>query len=227
MKVHKHKVLVVDDDKDILALMQYNLAKDGYQVKIIDDSTKALKAARSFSPDLVVLDVMMPELNGIELCRELRSREEFKNTYIFFLTAKSESYYQQAAFDTGADDYIEKLMGLRMLTYKISAVLKKDYVIRKRNETVTSGSLSLNRHGSLVFINDNNITLSKPEFELLYFFAQNPGKLIKKEDLLQYLWGSATFLTVSSIEKFIEDINARVGAEVIRQKGNGVYCFNG
>lgn len=220
-------MLVVDDDKDILDLLEYNLVKDGYQVKVVADSTRALKTARSFEPDLIVLDVMMPELNGIELCRELRSREEFKKTYIFFLTAKSESYYRQAAFETGADEYIEKVMGLRMLTNKVSAVLKQDYVIRKQNEVVTLGSLSLNRPSLMVSINDFAITLSMPEFELLFFFAQNPGKPIKREGLLQYLWGSATFLSALTIEKFIAELNTKLGTQVIRQNNRGAYYCNG
>jgi len=111
MKDKRYRVLVVDDDFDILDLLEYNLEKEGYKVKTLDDSHKAVNLAKNFSPDLIILDVMMPHPNGIELCREFRSLKQFQDTYIFFLTAKSEYYYQQAALDTGGDDYIEKIIG--------------------------------------------------------------------------------------------------------------------
>src|ERR1700755_3275700 len=113
------RVLVVDDDSDILDLLEYNLAKEGFKVKTLDDSSRAVSVAEEFLPDLVILDIMMPHPNGIEVCRTLRGMKRFADTYIFFLTAKSESYYHEAALDTGGDDYIEKIVGLRALTYKV------------------------------------------------------------------------------------------------------------
>src|SRR5688572_27533888 len=113
------KILLVDDDYDILDLLKYNLEKEGYKVKTLHDSTGAVHVAKKFSPDLIILDIMMPHPNGIEICKELRGIKRFEDTYIFFLTAKSESYYQQAALDTGGDDFIEKLIGLRALTNKV------------------------------------------------------------------------------------------------------------
>src|SRR5690349_20814109 len=118
------RILIVDDDRDILELLEYNLEKEGFKVKSIDDSHVAIRVAREYNPDLIILDIMMPHPNGIEICRELRTMRQFENTYIFFLTAKSENYYLQAALDTGGDDYIEKVMGLRSLTFKVSTVLK-------------------------------------------------------------------------------------------------------
>src|SRR5690606_8365311 len=105
------RVMVVDDDKDILDLLEYNLEKEGFKVKVLTDSSKAVKAAKDFEPDLIILDIMMPHPNGIEICRDLRSMKRFSDTYIFFLTAKSESYYQHAALNTGGDDFIEKVIG--------------------------------------------------------------------------------------------------------------------
>ena len=170
------RVLLVDDDQDILELLEYNLAKEGYKVKALDDSNVAVSVAMDFSPDLIILDIMMPRPNGIEICKELRTIKKFSETYIFFLTAKSESYYQQAALDTGGDDYIEKVIGLRALTYKVSTVLKRRFVIRKSIPELQIGDLSLNRKSGTVRINQQEIKLSKPEFELLFFFAQNPRK---------------------------------------------------
>ena len=137
------RVLLVDDDQDILELLEYNLEKEGYKVKTLDDSNVAVSVAIDFSPDLIILDIMMPRPNGIEICKELRSLKRFANTYIFFLTAKSESYYQQAALDTGGDDYIEKVIGLRALTYKVSTVLKRRFVIRKSVPELQIGQICL------------------------------------------------------------------------------------
>ena len=120
MREKKHfRVLVVDDDKDILELLEYNLEKEGFTVKTIDESQDAVTVAKDFSPDLIILDIMMPHPNGIEICRELRSMKRFADTYIFFLTAKSENYYHEAALDTGGDDYIEKVIGCLYRHYEM------------------------------------------------------------------------------------------------------------
>ncbi|HYI77055.1 MAG TPA: response regulator transcription factor, partial [Chryseolinea sp.] len=184
------RVLLVDDDQDILELLQYNLEKEGYKVKTLDNSNVAVSVAVDFSPDLIILDVMMPRPNGIEICKDLRRLDKFADTYIFFLTAKSENYYQEAALDTGGDDYIDKVVGLRALTYKVSTVLKRRFVIRKSIPELQIGDLSLNRKTCTVSIRQKEIKLSKPEFELLFFFAQNPRKFISQENLLCNIWGS-------------------------------------
>jgi len=120
----KDRILVVDDDQDILELLAYNLERQGFKVQTIDKSTKAIGACMQFEPDLIILDMMMPDINGIEICKKIRAIEKFKDTFIFFLTAKSESYYRQAALDTGADDFIEKIIGVRLLIDKIKVALK-------------------------------------------------------------------------------------------------------
>ncbi|HRJ30520.1 MAG TPA: response regulator transcription factor [Cyclobacteriaceae bacterium] len=219
------RVLVVDDDRDILELLKYNLWKEGYKVKVLDESSKAIKAAKSFSPDLIVLDLMMPHPNGIELCRELRKLKQFQETYIFFLTAKAEPYYQQAALDTGADDYIEKIMGLRSLTHKISAVLKKNYIIRKGAPELEVGKLTLNRKKNSVRVGEVNTMLSKPEFELLFFLAQNQGKAINHSALLQFLWGSEVYLSESSLELYMNSLEQKIGKGYIQRDENSKYIF--
>lgn len=209
------KVMLVDDDRDILELLEYNLEKEGFKVKALDDSWNAIKVANDFCPDLIILDIMMPHPNGIEICRELRSIKRFEDTYIFFLTAKSDSYYQQAALDTGGDDYIEKVVGLRALTYKVSTVLKRKFVIRKSIPVLNIGNLSINRKSSSVRIGDLEITLSKPEFELLFFFAQNPRKVISQENLLCNIWGSEIYLFDTSIDVYIQNLKHKLGLELI------------
>ena len=153
----------------------------------------------------------MPRPNGIEICKELRSLKRFANTYIFFLTAKSESYYQQAALDTGGDDYIEKVVGLRALTYKVSTVLKRRFVIRKSVPELQIGDIRLNRKANTVKINQQEIILSKPEFELLFFLAQNPRKIISQENLLGNIWGSEIYLFDTSVDVYIQNLKVKLG----------------
>ena len=161
------RILVVDDDRDILELLQYNLEKQGFKVKTIADSRKAIRVAEDFEPDLIILDVMMPHRNGIEICRALRSMVRFQNIYIFFLTARSGPCNQQAALETGGDDYIEKVTGLRALTCRISAVLKDHFVIRKGIFELKVGKMIINRSTRSVSIGNHGILLSDHEFQLL------------------------------------------------------------
>lgn len=217
------KVLLVDDDWDILELLEYNLEKEGFKVKSVEDSYQAVDVAREFEPDLIILDIMMPHPNGIEICRELRSIKRFENTYIFFLTAKSETYYQQAALDTGGDDFIEKVVGLRALTYKIKTVLRRRFVIRKSVPELRIGGININRRSGSVTIGKHEITLSKPEFELLFFFAQNPRKIISHENLLCNIWGSEIYLFDKSIEVYIQNLKKKLGLDLIRRTPDNRY----
>lgn len=211
------RVMLVDDDHDILELLAYNLEREGFKVKALDDSWNAVKAALDFSPDLIILDIMMPHPNGIEICRELRSIRQFEDTYIFFLTAKSESYYQQAALDTGGDDFIEKVVGLRALTYKVNTVLRRRFVIRKSMPVVNLGNLHINRRSGSVRVGDTEVALSKPEFELLFFFAQNPRKVISQENLLRNIWGSEVYLYDTTIDTYIRNLQQKLGVNLIHR----------
>ncbi len=217
------RVLLVDDDWDILELMEYNLEKEGFKVKTLEESWNAVTVAKEFSPDLIILDIMMPHPNGIEICRELRSLKRFEDTYIFFLTAKSESYYQQAALDTGGDDYIEKAVGLRALTHKVSTVLKRRFVIRKSIAELTIGNLCINRRSNSVKLGDHEIFLSKPEFELLFFFAQNPRKVISHQNLLCNIWGSEIYLFDTSIDVYIHNLKKKLGLDLIHRTSDNRY----
>jgi two-component system alkaline phosphatase synthesis response regulator PhoP len=219
------RVLVVDDDSDILDLLRYNLEKEGFKIKTLENSRKTIATAKSFSPDLIILDLMMPHPNGIELCRELRSMKQFKDTYIFFLTAKSETYYQRAAFQTGGDDYIEKMFGLRGLTNKINSVLKKSFIIRKSVEELSIGSLTIHRHSNSVSIRGSEIFLSKPEFDLLFFFAQNADKVISAENLVHILWGSEIYLLDTSVELYIDNLRKKTGLNIIQRLSDNRYRF--
>jgi two-component system, OmpR family, alkaline phosphatase synthesis response regulator PhoP len=219
----KRKILIVDDDEDILQLLKYNLEKEGYEVKTLGNSKRAVSTAKLFFPDLIILDIMMPEKNGIELCRKLREKGRFKETYIFFLTARSESYYQHAVFQTGGDDYIEKVFGLKTLTKKIAAVLKRDFVIRKSLTKLTVGNLHLNRNEMTASFNGHTFKLTKPEFELLFFFAQNPRKVIPTAEVIQSIWGSEMSMAVLNMEVYVQNLRNKLGVALIAKKNNHHY----
>lgn len=219
------RILVVDDDQDILDLLKYNFEREGFTVKTLEESAKAISVAKDFLPDLIILDIMMPHPNGIELCRELRSMKHFRDVYIFFLTARSDSYFVEAALDTGGDDYIEKVMGLRALTYKVSSVLKKRFVISKRISELRVGSMRLSRKSNSVRVGSQQILLSKPEFELLYFFAQNPNKAITADTLLHNIWGSEMYLVDTSIELYISNLSRKIGHNLIHRTADNRYHF--
>jgi two-component system alkaline phosphatase synthesis response regulator PhoP len=220
------RILVVDDDRDILDLLAYNFEKEGFKVKTVIDSSRAVNVAKEFSPELIILDIMMPHPNGIEVCRKLRSMKRFTDTYIFFLTAKSENYYHEAALDTGGDDYIEKIIGLRALTHKVSSVLKRKFIIRKSNPEITVGDMRINRKSNSVKIRGREIFLSKPEFELLFFFAQNPFKIITLENLLNNIWGSEIYLVDTSIDVYIKNLKNKIGYDLIEFLPNERYRLN-
>lgn len=226
MKEKKYRVLVVDDDYDILDVLEYNLEKEGYKVKTLDDSHAAIDLAKKFSPDLIILDIMMPHPNGIELCHKFRNMKQFRDTYIFFLTAKSESYFQQAALDTGGDDYIEKVVGLRALTYKIGTVLKRKLIIRKSLRELQVGNLVVKRKSHSVQVGTEEVSLSQPEFELLFFFAQNPKKEITLENLQNNLWGSEIFMLDTSVEVYIQSLIKKIGLNLIHRIDDTHYRFD-
>jgi two-component system, OmpR family, alkaline phosphatase synthesis response regulator PhoP len=219
------RILVVDDDGDILDLLKYNLEKEGFKIKTLANSNKTIAVAKAFSPDLIILDIMMPHPNGIELCRELRSMKRFENTYIFFLTARSERYYQQAALNTGGDDYIEKVIGLRALTYKVSAVLKNNFIIRKSVPELSIGGLKINQRSGSVRYQDHQVFLSRPELELLFFFAQNSNKVISVDNLIHIIWGSEVYLLDSSVELYIDNLRKKIGLNIIQCVNANRYKF--
>lgn len=218
--------MVVDDDQDILELLRYNLEKEGYKVKLVADSTKAIDTAREFHPDLIILDIMMPHPNGIELCRDIRKLDDFRSTYIFFLTAKSEGYYQQAALDTGGDDFIEKVMGLRALTQKVASVLRKKFVIRKSVPELRCGNLVIYRRSQTISMYNKRFELSHPEFELLFFLAQNPGKEITANQLVGSIWGSESYMVEGSVDMYIENLINKLGLDFIDRTPDYSYRFN-
>lgn len=222
----RHKILIVDDDFDILELLKYNFEKEGYEVLVEDEGSRSVETAGRYHPDLIILDIMMPGLNGLEVCERLRKLRDFENTYIFFLTAKSQKFLQSQAFEMGGDDYIEKITGLRALTHKVRSVLRKDLVIRKCIREIELKSLRLDRDKRKVYYKGREVELSANEFELLYFFAQNPKKIIKRDSLLHNIWGSDIYLIAKSVDTYVNNICAKTGAAVINKERGDAYRLN-
>lgn len=220
------KVLVVDDEADILEILKYNLEKEGYEVETAGDGEKAVAIAKKFKPQLVLLDIMMPNQDGVETCRQLRESPETATSFIIFLTARSEEYSEVAAFDNGADDYITKPIKPRALMSRINAYFRRDTKKKKENSRITIGDLSIDRTSYSVTVGDRKITLPKKEFELLYFLAQNPNKVFNRDDLLQNIWGSDVYVLARTVDVHVRKVREKVGEGYITTiKGVG-YKFD-
>jgi len=222
---HTQKVLVVDDEEDILELLKYNLSKEGYEVKTSLDGIKAVEIAKTFHPDLVILDIMMPVQDGVETCRQMREIPELENTYIIFLTARSEEYSEIAAFDTGADDYITKPIKPRALMSRISAMFRRRQEKKRDDKTINVGKLIIDKISYTVTIDGEVITLPKKEFELLYFLALNSGKVLSRDELLQNIWGTDVYVLARTVDVHIRKVREKIGDGYINTiKGVG-YKF--
>jgi two-component system, OmpR family, alkaline phosphatase synthesis response regulator PhoP len=219
------RILVVDDEADILELLKYNLKKEGYNVKAVNNGAEAVETAKSFFPDLVLLDIMMPHQDGVETCRQLREIPEMENAFIVFLTARSEEYSEVAAFDIGADDYITKPIKPRALMSRIGAMFRRGEVKSKDATLITVGELTIDRSSYTIIVRDRKITLPKKEFQLLYFLAQNPNKVFSRDDLLQNIWGTDVYVLARTVDVHIRKVREKIGEGFIRTvKGVG-YKF--
>jgi two-component system, OmpR family, alkaline phosphatase synthesis response regulator PhoP len=220
-----HKVLVVDDEEPILELLKYNLEKDGYEVKTAQDGARAVDIAKKFIPDLVLLDIMMPKMDGVETCRQLRDMPELQKTFVVFLTARSEEYSEVAAFDIGADDYITKPIKPRALMSRISALFRRESKKSSPSSTITIDDLTIDRTSYTVTIDGREINLPKKEFELLYFLALNPNKVFGREELLQNIWGTDVYVLARTVDVHIRKVREKIGENYITTvKGVG-YKF--
>lgn len=220
------KVLVVDDEEPILELLKYNLEKQGFDVRTATDGQIAVDVAKKFHPDLVLLDIMMPKVDGVEACRQLRAMPELVNTYIVFLTARAEEYSEVAAFDVGADDYILKPIKPRALMSRITALFRRDNAKKNTSNQIKAGNLIIDRTSYTVRLNGKEISLPKKEFELLFFLAQNPNKVFTRDDLLQNIWGADVYVLSRTVDVHIRKVREKIGEDCIATvKGVG-YKFN-
>ncbi|MEQ8337272.1 MAG: response regulator transcription factor [Cyclobacteriaceae bacterium] len=225
MSKHNQKILVVDDEADILELVKYNLSKEGYEVKTALDGIKAVEVARSFVPDLIILDIMMPKQDGVETCRQVRELPELVNVFVIFLTARSEEYSEVAAFEMGADDYITKPIKPRALVSRINALFRRESKKKKESNKINIGDLIVDRSSYTVMAGEKIITLPKKEFELLFFLAQNPGKVFSRDELLQNIWGTDVYVLARTVDVHIRKVREKIGEGYISTiKGVG-YKF--
>lgn len=219
------KILIVDDEADIVELLKYNLEKEGYNCSTASNGKDALDKIEKVKPDLVLLDIMMPEMDGIETCRRIRQLDTVKNVYIVFLTARSEEYSELAGFEVGADDYITKPIKPRVLLSRIKAIMKRDKQVDEKDGDLDAGGLKINRSTYSVIINDDEISLPKKEFELLYLLASKPGKVFTREVILNDVWGNEVFVGDRTIDVHIRKIREKIGDKKIKTiKGVG-YKF--
>ena len=222
----KQKILIVDDEPDILELIEYNLKKEGYQVFLAHNGQEAVTEAKRSLPDLIVLDIMMPKMDGIEACRIMRTMPEFKNTFMVFLTARSEEYSEIAGFNVGADDYIAKPIKPRALVSRINAILRRNAPAEDVTDNkLEIGDLVIDREAYLVYQKGAKVVLAKKEFELLYLLASKPGKVYTREVTLKNIWEDSVVVTNRTIDVHIRKVREKLGDDVISTvKGVG-YKF--
>jgi len=223
---NKQKILIVDDEPDILELIEYNLKKEGYQVFLARNGQEAVAEAKRSLPDLIVLDIMMPKMDGIEACRIMRTMPEFKNTFMVFLTARSEEYSEIAGFNVGADDYIAKPIKPRALVSRINAILRRNAPAEDvADNKLEIGDLVIDREAYLVFQRGQKVVLAKKEFELLYLLASKPGKVYTREVILKNIWEDSVVVTNRTIDVHIRKLREKLGDDCVSTvKGVG-YKF--
>ena len=225
MKKEEIKILLVDDEPDILEIISFNLEKVGYQVTTASNGLEALKQAKKTLPHLIILDVMMPELDGIETCERLRQEEQFQDTIIMFLTARGEDYSYVAAFDAGADDYVTKPIKPKVLLSKVKGLLRR----LKKKETVKEllefDNLLIDQEEYKVTLNESELSMPRKEFELLYLLASKPGKVFKREKIMEKIWGSDVVVGDRTIDVHIRKLRKKIGDRYFKTvKGVG-YKF--
>jgi len=225
MKKKDIKILLVDDEPDILEIVGYNLTSEGYQVITAENGVQAIKKAKKEQPQLIILDVMMPEMDGIEACEQIRKIESLDNTIITFLTARGEDYSQVAGFEAGADDYITKPIKPKLLVSKVKALLRRFKESNVEDNVVKIGSLIINRDEYKIELKGKEIILPRKEFELLSLLASKPGKVFKREDILDKVWGNEVVVGGRTIDVHIRKLREKIGDHYFKTvKGVG-YKF--
>ncbi len=225
MKKKDTRILLVDDEPDILEIVKYNLSAEGYEVSTAENGKKALTEAKQFKPHLIILDVMMPGMDGIETCEKLRKMPELADCIITFLTARGEDYSQMAGFEAGADDYITKPIKPKVLVSKVKALLRRFKGESEVENTVKIGNLTINREEYKIALGKQEIILPRKEFELLALLASKPGKVFKREDILDRVWGNEVVVGGRTIDVHIRKLREKIGDEKFKTvKGVG-YKF--
>lgn len=227
--MQKNKILIVDDEQDIIEFVSYNLKKEGFEVYTVNNGKVAIDKAKEVLPDLILLDIMMPEMDGIETCEKIRGIQELKQTLIAFLTARSEDYSQIAGFEAGGDDYITKPIRPKVLISRINALLKR----QRRGSTIDVDDSTLKNFGNivvdiekfLVILNGENIYLPRKEFYLLQLLTSKPSKVFTRDEIFDHIWGTDIYVGDRTIDVYIRKLREKLGEKHIRTiKGVG-YKF--
>jgi len=225
METAGYKILLVDDEKDILEFIGYNLKKEGYEVFTARNGKDAIAIAKTEMPNLIILDVMMPKMDGIETCGEIKAIPELGNTIIVFLTARGEDYSQIAGFEAGADDYITKPIKPKVLISRIKALLRRYKEPEKSQDEIRLKDFTIDREKYLVFKDDEEISLPKKEFELLILLASKPDKVFTREEIFTKVWGNDVIVGDRTIDVHVRKIREKIGLDSIKTiKGVG-YKF--
>ncbi|MGV7106231.1 response regulator transcription factor [Flavobacterium sp. U410] len=222
MKKKDIKILLVDDEPDILEIVGYNLTQEGYQIVTASNGKEAITVAKKELPQLIIMDVMMPEMDGIEACENIRKFPELQNTIITFLTARSEDYSQVAGFDAGADDYIAKPIKPKVLISKVKALLRRLKDEDKAGDVIKVGNIEINREEYKIIRQDEEIVLPRKEFELFYLLATKPGKVFTREEILDKVWGNEVVVGGRTIDVHIRKLREKIGDDFFKTiKGVG------
>ena len=222
------KILIVDDEPDITDFIGYNLRKEGFRVVVANDGAAGIEAAKTNIPDLILLDIMMPEMDGVEVCRTLRQLPQFNQTVIAFLTARSEDYTHIAALDAGGDDFITKPITPRVLLSRINAMLRRNTMIVAADSgepVIDFGELRIIKSEVMVYLKEVAIALARKEFEILVLLSSKPGKVFTREEIFTKIWGNDVIVGIRTIDVHIRKLRERVGEDYIQTvKGIG-YKF--
>ena len=225
MKKKDTTILLVDDELDILEIIGYNLSAEGYNVVTAQNGVEAIKKAKKHKPELIILDVMMPEMDGIEACEKLRLIPELSETVITFLTARGEDYSQVAGFEAGADDYITKPIKPKVLTSKVKSLLRRFKTQDDSQQILKLGNITINREEYKIIVDTQEMVLPRKEFELLSLLASKPGKVFKREDILDRVWGNDVIVGGRTIDVHIRKLREKIGEQKFKTiKGVG-YKF--
>ena len=213
MKKKDIKILLVDDEQDILEIVGYNLSQEGYQIVTASNGKEAIARAKKEHPHLIIMDVMMPEMDGMEACENIRKIPELQDTIITFLTARSEDYSQVAGFDAGADDYIAKPIKPKVLVSKVQALLRRLKGVEgvSSTTTLTVGNIEINREEYKIIKEGEEIILPRKEFELFYLLATKPGKVFTREEILDKVWGNEVVVGGRTIDVHIRKLREKIG----------------
>ena len=225
MKKKDTTILLVDDELDILEIIGYNLSAEGYNVVTAQNGVEAIKNAKKHKPKLIILDVMMPEMDGIEACEKLRLIPELSETVITFLTARGEDYSQVAGFEAGADDYITKPIKPKVLISKVKSLLRRFKTQDDSQQILKLGNITINREEYKILVDTQEMVLPRKEFELLSLLASKPGKVFKREDILDRVWGNDVVVGGRTIDVHIRKLREKIGEQKFKTiKGVG-YKF--